>query len=223
MTCLSCGATAAGNSNYCLRCGPPRQGKPSTRYRDTSAEPGSNQSSTQVDGQRSTTCFALGTRVFTPSGLRAIETLVRGDTVWSVNEHCVLEPKAVLHLVKHPPEQILSIEVSGPFIIRTTPNHSFFRDGRWVRAGQLRPGDAIDGVTENGRSFSYVIQAATMTTETSPVFNLIVDDNFSFVAESVFAHSFTRLRAVRMALWRWRIGAKKFVRSELLPVPLTRT
>lgn len=123
-------------------------------------------------------CFAAGTPVMTPSGEKAIEDLLVGDTVLARNEHNIegeVEPK-VIEQTKHGEANLLELHVGGK-IIRTTELHPFFvyKQG-WTPAGKIESGDrlATDG------SGWVVVDKVVDTGKSEAVFNLRVADHHTF-------------------------------------------
>jgi hypothetical protein len=58
------------------------------------------------------------------------------------------------------------------------------------------------------------VVASSLTTEVEEVFNLIVEGEFSFVANGVVAHSFSYFRALRILWWTCCDKLRTWVRDE---------
>ena len=127
------------------------------------------------EGEASCNSFVDGTLVWTRDGLRPIEDIRSGDTVWGQEA-----PERGAHaqglyqvgkVFSHPVSQIVVLRV-GNETIRVTPEHPFWVDGNgWVDAGQLRPGmrlAAADG------SLPVVIEVNEATTALTTVRNFSV-------------------------------------------------
>ena len=89
-------------------------------------------------------CFAAGTPVLTPEGGRAIETLRSGDRVLTAGDSPgTPRIAAIVSVHESKASHTLRLQVGGESIV-TTEGHPFARPGKgWVRAGDLKPGDAI--------------------------------------------------------------------------------
>jgi RHS repeat-associated protein len=92
-------------------------------------------------------CFAAGTRVLTPTGDKAIESLQRGDLVLAVPENNADWPvdAQVVEETFASRASLLHLHVAG-HVIQTTSVHPFYvRNRGWVEAGSLRIGDELRG------------------------------------------------------------------------------
>ncbi len=77
-------------------------------------------------------CFVTGTKVLTPSGDRAIETLKNGDFVLT---SC--GPQRIKTTVRNTATVVTTVELSDGQKITCTPDHPFFTDVGWVAAKNL--------------------------------------------------------------------------------------
>ena len=85
-------------------------------------------------------CFPAGTRISTPSGSAAIETLRPGDIVLSVGPdlRAVDSPVEAIHLAFTP----ITVVRTTAGELKTTAEHPLMmRDGAFRPAGELKPGD----------------------------------------------------------------------------------
>lgn len=139
-------------------------------------------------------CFPKNTAILTPVGLQAISNLKEGDFVLSydVSQQKLLTSQ-ILKAIKYPANKIWEMRFDD-VCIRTTASHSFLLDdATWKKASEIKSGDKVkftDGfkrVTRSGQ-----------TTDIEEVYNLIVKENYNFIADGVIAHSFSYFRAVRM-------------------------
>lgn len=170
-------------------------------------------------------CFATGTNISTPSGLRCIEHIEAGDLVWSVGPDGSREARPVLCRKDHPAEQVWELVFEDGSSLKTTPIHSFSKNGKWVKAARLKPGDQIEAVSDTGESILRVVRHSGYISETSTVHNLIVADTFTFVADGALAHSFSYFRSVRCLLWTAYGWCQKMPASrklELANLPTTK-
>jgi len=88
--------------------------------------------------------FAAGTSVWTPDGLRAIETLKVGDLVLARNDESFFDtPRPITQLMNREVAYHYSLS-TGDDEIQTTEEHPFWRQGKgWVEAQHLKVGNAI--------------------------------------------------------------------------------
>jgi hypothetical protein len=123
-------------------------------------------------------CFAAGTKLWTPQGYRHVEDLQPGEWVYARAEHDPYGPIAA-KLVEAKFERtgrILHLHLPGGRLIRTTPEHPFFLDGKgWTAAGALQAGDRLR--TDDG----WVTIAEVFDTGTyEPVYNLRVAEYHTY-------------------------------------------
>lgn len=141
-------------------------------------------------------CFAAGTAVQTPDGARAIETFAAGDEVlaFDVRDGKLVTKKVVALEVKHAPG-LVRLAFGGE-TITTTPDHYFWVDGtQWVRAVELRIGDAMRKPSGE-RSILGAIESLPLPPGGDDrVYNLLVEDvETYFVGTSpILTHSCTTL------------------------------
>ena len=153
-------------------------------------------------------CFPAGTSIATPEGACDIALLSKGDLVLAVDIHTgQIRKRKILKIAVHGANRIWVLRFSDGSAIRTTAVHSFLVEGSWKKASQIRGGDTLAVSSPHGlRDKTVVVSEATESVET--VYNLIVDGDFNFIADGILAHSFTYLRALKVAIWsrayRWR-------------------
>ena len=203
--CPNCGAQGGGPAG-CNNCG---LGKDPNVGKHWNA----GQAQMEIERQRkqehqrqmsggSNGCFPTGTPILTPNGLVAIEQLKTGDHVLSPDITGKLMLKKVIKRIDHKPQQIWVIALHNNSQIMTTSIHSFMRNGKWVQAHQLKNGDKISTVSQNGHLSEKMVTASYKGSTSAPVFNLIVAGNFTFIANGAVVHSFSYFRDLRMAFWR---------------------
>ena len=121
-------------------------------------------------------CFAAGTPVWTPDGLRPIESLNVGDRVLSQDANTGVQTyQPVLFVHRNPPSPTLQVAFEGGESVTASTYHRFWKAGHgWVMARELKPGDVLrtqSGLTRVDRISEAPVQ---------PVFNLDVASSHSF-------------------------------------------
>jgi hypothetical protein len=86
-------------------------------------------------------CFVTGTQVRTPEGLRSIEDIKAGDSVWAF-DGSVFSVQSVQDAWSRETEEtwLLTVEQET---YETTGNHPFLTDKGWMRASDCKAGDSI--------------------------------------------------------------------------------
>ena len=132
-------------------------------------------------------CFAAGTAVLARVGLVPIDQLAVGDEVWSRDDETGEEGyRPVVRRFVTPGQPLLELDLedaSGAIeTLEVTAPHPFFVSGAgWVSAGELRPGDEVDGADGAVLRIADSRETGAVTT----VYNLEVDEFHTyFVGES---------------------------------------
>jgi hypothetical protein len=123
-----------------------------------------------------TTCFVVGTPVYTLDGTRPIEAIQVGDQVLSQDGHTgTLSFQPVLFLHHNPPGKTLRVSLANGDSLVCSVYHRFWRAGQgWVMARELRPGDTL-------RSLGGLAQVAAVEADSvRPLYNLDVAGSRSF-------------------------------------------
>ncbi|WP_231986886.1 Hint domain-containing protein [Pseudomonas trivialis] len=137
-------------------------------------------------------CFAAGTKVSTPNGDRAIESLKVGDVVWSKPERGG-KPFAAKILATHQRSdqpiyrlKLKSVRVDGKAegeTLLVTPGHPFYVPAKrdFIPVIDLKPGDLLqslaDGETDNTSS---EVESLELYLPVGETFNLTVDVGHTF-------------------------------------------
>lgn len=95
-------------------------------------------------------CVAEGTRISTPEGDVAVESLDAGDTVVAVDAQKVERARRVVANPSRESTQWLEVRLGDGSHLKLTRDHLVATRHGWRRAGDLREGD--DLVTRSGRS-----------------------------------------------------------------------
>jgi hypothetical protein len=117
-------------------------------------------------------CLARGTPILTPGGPVAVEDLVVGDVVWTLEETGRLVGGTVLVAASTavpPGHRIVRLTLDDGRSVTASPGHPL-ADGRPM--GRIRPGDRVDGARvvaadlvdyDGGRTFDLVVSGPTGT------------------------------------------------------------
>lgn len=145
-------------------------------------------------------CFPAGTPIRTPEGERPIESLRAGDSVVAPGS---LGVARIQSRRRCPAARIWEVRCADPeLVIRTTSDHLLRASRGWTRVDRLREGDRL--IPADPSTAAARVASVRCTAEVEPVFNLIVADALTFVANGVTAHSFSRARLPRTWLHRVR-------------------
>jgi RHS repeat-associated protein len=137
-------------------------------------------------------CFVAGTKVLTADGLKNIEEIRAGDSVWAYDtgsSNVVL--KSVLHTFVRERDSLVKLIINDD-LIEVTPEHPFFVQGRgWVRAVDLREGDPL--LTFDSENEAHV-RRAERCGGTFVVYNFEVEGlhNYFVADEAVLVHNLGR-------------------------------
>lgn len=138
-----------------------------------------------VGFERRHSCFAAGTMVRTLQGPKAIETILPGDLVLTVDTTTgELDYRPVVTAFHNPPNETYKIGL-GRESIHPTGIHRLWKAGHgWVMARDVKPGDRL-------RTVGGVLEVAAIEKEPArPVFNLLVDgaDDYCVGDSGLLAH-----------------------------------
>ena len=148
------------------------------------------------------TCFPKGTKILTPSGDIDISFLKKGDIVLSIcNKTFSIKPSKILKVNEFHQSLIWNIEFDDGAVIRTTASHSFKTVKGWQRASAITSEDKIFHIKPGGVKSYRKVKSSCQSADSEKVFNIIVQDNFSFIAEGAVVHSFTYFRKTRTLIW----------------------
>jgi RHS repeat-associated protein len=123
-------------------------------------------------------CFTKGTLIYGTAGLKPIEEIKIGDTVYSYNiEADKIELNKVTNTLNRETQGIYEI-TAGKEIIHVTAEHPFYVSGKgWVKAKDLKKGDKLK--SSDGR-LSVQTTAIKQVSETVVVYNMEVDGNHNY-------------------------------------------
>ena len=127
-------------------------------------------------------CFAAGTLVQLPNGIKYIEDIEVGDIVKSfdVGTSSTVNSKVTETYVHSDSDYMI---ING--IIKTTSVHPFYSDGKWIEAGDLSVGDKILHVD----GLEHTIETIKLSDESVTVYNFEVDGTHNYFAEGYLVHN----------------------------------
>ena len=135
-------------------------------------------------------CFVAGTPVLTAGGLKAIEEIQPGDTVWAADpETGEQSVKEVVQTFVNETDELVHISVAGEEIV-TTPEHPFYIPQKgWAEAISLRAGDIL--VLANGEYVTVEKVQHEILELPVKVYNFEVEDYHTYYAgvNSVLVHN----------------------------------
>jgi len=145
-------------------------------------------------------CFPAGTLIATPIGDQDIATLASGDLVTAFHEPSgTSKSRRILRKRLHRRVQLCTMYFDDGSTIRTTRAHSFLVDGAWTKASRIIPGSKIQFITGISKRCMTVEQHEA--DHTAVVYNLIVESEYTFVADGAIVHSFSYFRRLRKLAW----------------------
>jgi len=146
-----------------------------------------------------TSCFPKCTQILSPGGWRTIGDLIAGDHVISIGRDRESHVREVLRLKRHRPASLVKI-FTGDYSFKATLAHSVMTSKGWKTVRRLRIGDELGQLNEQGDFIFEQVSSIDHHAGIEPVFNIIVEKDYTFVVRGCIAHSFTGLRNLQMAL-----------------------
>jgi len=132
-------------------------------------------------------CFVAGTFIHTCNGYKKIEGIKSGDLVWSYNtETHKKELRKVLKTFVRTAHQLIYLHI-GKEVIKTTAEHPFYLEGKWVKAGDLSRGDRLYLF----HSRKVALDSLTKVDTSVTVYNFSVAKNHNYYVgkEGVLVHN----------------------------------
>lgn len=130
-------------------------------------------------------CFPSGTLVVTPSGVREIQTVGKGDTVTIVTADGTATSGPV-ESVFETCNKLLDLTTDAGTLRTTETQPLCLVAGGFVEAAKLKAGDRI-WKWAAGRRAAVTVKEVTPVAGTSPVFNLVVGTDRVFVVNGFLA------------------------------------
>jgi hypothetical protein len=132
-------------------------------------------------------CFPTGTLVETPDGAKKIETLQPGDEVLNISIDNKSTPIKIASVFKGQ-APIIEIDTDQGIVRTTCKQPMILVNGDFRAAGELRTGDQIARWNANKADSAKVI-AVRQTDKIEKIFNLVLEERGTFVANGYLARS----------------------------------
>ena len=160
-------------------------------------------------------CLPESTSVMTPYGLKRVGDIDVGDAVLAYDAKRG-NTRAQRVLAKHcfKKRKLVEFTTGGGVTVRSSQDHAFWVDGRWIRAVSVPVGGELIRSTAGGNMMRDMVRVVSLVTEPEDVFKLVVNRDFTMLAESVVSHSFTRWRALQGMYWLLRARSRSSVRAQ---------
>jgi hypothetical protein len=156
-------------------------------------------------------CFPAGTLITTAQGDLDIAAVREGDFVTALDSHGqVVKGRRVVRVLKRCRCRTWRIRFAYDQFVRTTAIHCFLVGTSWVQARYLREGHLVSTVSPSGEVIVRRVSQPVSEDEIEDVYNLIVEDDFTFLAEGFVVHSFTRFRSFRIYYWKVRLALTSY-------------
>lgn len=130
-------------------------------------------------------CFPAGTLVATPSGLREIQTIRKGEMVTLVTSEGTATTGAVEDLFTTP-NRLIEVRTDGGTATTTDTQPLCRTTGGFALAGDLKPDDTI-WRWENGERKAVTVKEVSSPVREAEVFNLVVGKDKVFIAGGFLA------------------------------------
>jgi predicted lipid-binding transport protein (Tim44 family) len=132
-------------------------------------------------------CFPAGTKIATPKGPVAIESLASGDDILAVTGDG-LTVRSTVKTVFVSKDTMVRIKTNGGDLVTTAEHPVSLKEGMFKRAGDLRPGDHIMK-WKNGRLTAKTVRKVLSAEDERFVFDLQVGEPHTYVAEEIVVHN----------------------------------
>jgi hypothetical protein len=140
-------------------------------------------------------CFAAGTPIATPSGMRPIEELRLGDLVLAYDEHAArVVARPITATFVHPDRPVGSLRLSDGRVLRVTPNHPMYLPDqrRYATVGELTGDERLLSLSASAQTSSLIAGAFQASTADSvTVYNITVAGEHNYFAQGVLVHNKT--------------------------------
>jgi hypothetical protein len=122
-------------------------------------------------------CFTKGTLVLATDGLKPIENIIVGDSIYSYNiEKNTIESSKVAKTFKSQSQEIFEV-VTGNEKVMVTAQHPFYVEGKgWVKVKDLQIGDSLKTRGNNKEQIANI----TKCNRDEDVYNIEVEGNHNY-------------------------------------------
>jgi hypothetical protein len=132
-------------------------------------------------------CFPAGTQVHIPTGTQPVERVREGDLVTAVGPDGSVSPGKVASVFTTK-NRLVEVRTDAGDLVTTETQPLALADGGLRAAGELQAGDRV--FRWDGRErLAVTVRSVSATGREEPVFNLILGDSASFVANGFLVRS----------------------------------
>ncbi len=148
--------------------------------------------------REASSCFALDSRIATPSGPRLLSSIREGDSVlsWSDAEKSIVSTN-VAKVSGHEMVDVFRVEIDGGHALSGTRLHPVRAHDGWTRIRDVRPGMRLLIRSEDGQIAWKAVTGLFRQTHPIGVGSIITRGNNTYFVDGVLAHSFVWFRGLR--------------------------
>ncbi|MES9836519.1 MAG: Hint domain-containing protein [Candidatus Thiodiazotropha sp.] len=156
------------------------------------------------NGTRSNGCFPGDTEIKTPYGWKPIKDLSTGSAVVSYTKNGQLVNSRVLKQCSHALCSVVTIVTADENASFTaTEIHAVNTSRGWLRINQLKVDDKVIYLADNGKTACHTVLSIEKTQRREMVYNLIVENHYTFITRSCLAHSFSYFRTIKILAYEF--------------------
>lgn len=169
--------------------------------RDAEANRNAHEQFRKAGGGGGGGCFIGQTKIRSSKGWTEIKNLAVGDEVLALNPYGELTLKPIQKTKIHRNKRTFKLSTSDGAVGVTGVHSLMVGQNLWKTVSELSQGDLVYRLNEIGQIRETLISNIEPL-ETTTVYNLIVEDDFTFIADGFFAHSFTKFRELKSVYYR---------------------
>jgi|694.fasta_scaffold34801_1 hypothetical protein len=133
-----------------------------------------------------TVCFEKDAPIETKKEIKFIQEIKVGDIVKTWNENIKkFEYKKVLKVFQRIAKQTLHIKLSNNQTMKVTPEHLIYANGVWIKAGEIKQGDKLLGLSNE----EIFIESIELIDRETRVYNFETEGNHTYIAFGVVVHN----------------------------------
>ena len=160
-------------------------------------------------------CFPYKTEIFTPFGVRLIGDIKDGDLIFCFNPiKEILVQKRVIKKLSYQPMPIVELHTLDGKSLAVTSTHNLLTTKGYTTVNHLKRGDQLL-MHLNSKSYA-IVDHIIETDRFEPVYNLIVKDEFNFIANGFVANSFATYPKLQAVLWKAYDSMPKKIQANIL-------